>query len=134
MSVRIDAGQLSAAIMAELSKYEGATDEVLDHAAKTAAQHAVMELNAKSPSRTGKYAKSWAVKVGKRAKVGGTATVIVHNKKHYRLTHLLEHGHAKVISGRRLPGNVAAIPHIEPVEQETIREFEELVKMGVEKI
>lgn len=128
MSVRIDPGQLSAAIMAELSKYQGATDEVLDHAAKTAAQHAVMELNAKSPSRTGKYAKSWAVKVG------GTATVIVHNKKHYRLTHLLEHGHAKVISGRRLPGNVAAIPHIEPVERETIREFEELVKMGVEKI
>ena len=31
MSVRIDAGQLSAAVMAELSKYQGATDEVLDH-------------------------------------------------------------------------------------------------------
>ena len=134
MSVTIDAGKLSAAVMAELSKYQGATDEVLDHAAKTAAQHAVIELNAKSPNRSGKYAKSWAVKVGKRASVGGTATVIVHNKKHYRLTHLLEHGHAKVIHGRRLPGNVAAIPHIEPVEREIIREFEELVKMGVEKI
>ena len=134
MSVRIDASKLSSTVMAELSKYEGATDEVLDHAAKTAAQHAVMELNVKSPSRSGKYAKSWTMKVGKLAKVGGTATVIVHNKKHYRLTHLLEHGHAKVSHGRRLPGNVAAIPHIEPVEREIIREFEELVKTGVEKI
>lgn len=134
MSVRIDPGQLSAAIMAELSKYQGATDEVLDHAAKTAAQHAVMELNIKSPSLSGKYAKSWAMKVGKRAKVGGTATVIVHNKKHYRLTHLLEQGHAKVVYGHRLPGNVAAKPHIKSVEQETIKEFEDLVKLGVEQI
>lgn len=133
MSVRIDPSQLSAAIMAELSKYQGATDEVLDHAAKTAAQHAVSELKFKSPRLSGKYANSWKVKQGNRSKVGGTKTVIIYNK-HYRLTHLLEHGHIKVVYGYWIEGIVPAKPHIWYVEQETIQEFEELVKMGVEQI
>lgn len=134
MSVNIDASQLSAAVMAELSKFQGATNEVIDHAAITAANHAVMTLNISSPSLSGDYKRGWAVKIKKKAKVGGTASVVVHNRTSYRLTHLLEHGHAKYVYGRRLPGDVSARPHIQAVEKETIAEFEELVRIGVSKV
>lgn len=69
---------------------------------------AVKELRATSPKskskRSGTYAKGWTKK--KRGKV-----IVVHNKE-YQLTHLLEHGHAKVNGGR-----VDAQEHIKPVEK-----------------
>jgi hypothetical protein len=55
------------------------------------------ELKEKSPKRTGKYAKGWRSTVRKESAVG--AEVVVHNKI-YRLTHLLEKGHAKRGGGK----------------------------------
>lgn len=133
MSIRIDPGQLSSVVMQELAAYAGVTNEVLDHAAQAAAEHAVAELNLQSPSSSGDYRKGWRRKIGRRAKVGGVAQVIVHNKTDYQLTHLLEFGHAKYVYGRRLPGRARAISHIAPVEKETIAEYEALVRQGVSK-
>ena len=59
----------------------------------------------------GAYASSW-VKSKEKGKIK------IHNKKHYRLTHLLERGHAK-----RNGGRTKAMPHIEPVEQFVIETF-----------
>ncbi|RKJ32016.1 hypothetical protein D7X33_39910, partial [Butyricicoccus sp. 1XD8-22] len=59
----------------------------------------------------GAYAKSW-----KASKINGKW--VIHNVKHYRLTHLLEKGHAKVGGGR-----VQSYPHIAPVEKELVEEY-----------
>ena len=124
---------LSYTLTAELSRFAGDTTEILEHAAEVAAAHAVAELNTESPNRTGAYAKDWAKKKGSYARLGGIRKVIVYNKKHYQLTHLLENGHRKVVFGHRVGGSVAARVHIAPIGDEAAREFEELVKEGIRR-
>lgn len=87
-----------------------ATIKALEETAKEAAD----ELKAKSPKRTGKYARDWAVK--SEAKRTYTST-FVYNKKHYQLTHLLEYGHAKYEGGRRVEGEFGKVEHIGPVNE-----------------
>lgn len=99
-------------------KVQQITDEVANHAVET--------LKSTSPMKSGKYASSWTTKEGETS--SKRKTQIIHNAKHYRLTHLLEWGHAKVNGGR-----VAARPHIQRVEQESIREFEEKLKGAIEQ-
>ena len=74
------------------------------------AKESGLKLRQTSPKKSGKYAKSWAVKEQKTSGYGAS-TWVVYNKK-YQLTHLLEKGHAK-----RGGGRVKAIPHIKPVEE-----------------
>lgn len=58
-------------------------------------------------------------------------TVTVHSPKHYRLTHLLEHGHRKVIHGRPRPGRVRAFEHLAPAEKEAADLLERKVTLVV---
>lgn len=102
------------------------TMNAIDQTAKEAAQ----QLKATSPVGKGRdrgeYAKGWAVK-RQNDKIKGLATVTVHNKDHYQLTHLLEYGHDLPQGGR-----AKAQPHIEKVEQwaqgEVVRKIEEQLK------
>ena len=92
------------------------------------AKEAVQQLKATSPRGKGKhagdYAKSWTVK-RQNDKRKGLATITVHNRDHYQLTHLLEYGHALPQGGR-----AKAQPHIEKVEiwsqNEVVRRLEQL--------
>lgn len=98
--------------------------EIFDQVAK----EAVQQLKATSPRGTGKhageYAKAWTIK-RQNDKRKGLATITVHNRDHYQLTHLLEYGHALPQGGRS-----KAQPHIEKVEtwsqNEVVRRLEQL--------
>lgn len=103
-----------------LRRYVDEVDEEVQAAAEEVAGQSVDKLKQTSPKKTGAYAKSWTMK--KKGKGW-----IVHNKKHYRLTHLLEKGHAKVNGGR-----VGAKVHIAPVEHNAINDFIERVERAVD--
>lgn len=98
-------------------------DEVQEQTNKTidaVAKAAVLKLKSTSPKRSGKYARSWT-KTDVRTR-GKIKDVIVHNKE-YQLTHLLENGHI-VRNKKGTYGRAPAHPHIAPVEQWAIDEFE----------
>ena len=66
---------------------------------------------------TGKYAGGWTseVKTTRYSTEG-----VIYNQAAPGLAHLLENGHAKVNGGR-----VAGRPHIAPVEEKLVKEYEE---------
>lgn len=122
---KIPLDQLGDEIAKILSEYTEDVIEGIDEAGQEVAKEAVKELKAKSPKKTGVYAKGWGRKTEK--KVGDVSTVIIYNKNKPSLTHLLEHGHAK-----RGGGRVDGIPHIKPVEEKIIKEFSSKVEIIIE--
>ena len=124
----ISVDQLAAEIARGLAEYSQGVIERVNVSSEKVGKAAVKKLKQTSPKKTGKYAKSWAMKT--EPEVGQPHKRIVHVKApHYRLAHLLEYGHAKVGGGR-----VEGRPHIGPAEEEVIREFtaavEEAIKRG----
>ena len=91
-------------------------------------KEAVKTLKRTSPKLQGDYAKSWSVKAQKFYNAPTRYTIF--NKKHYRLTHLLEYGHAKAGG----TGRTKAQPHIKEVEDKVIADYieaaEEVIKNG----
>ena len=85
------------------------------------AKEAVNELKNSSPKKTGKYAKGWAIKKEKNAR-------IIYNKDFGSLTHLLEYGHATRNGGRTM-----AFPHIQLVESKINDSFETEIKKVLNK-
>jgi hypothetical protein len=124
----INIDQLAAEIAKGLAEYSQDVVERVNASSERIGKEAVKQLRQTSPKKTGKYAKSWTMTTEKE--FGQPHTRIIHAKApHYRLTHLLEYGHAKVGGGR-----VEGRPHIRPAEEMVIREFmaevEEAIKRG----
>lgn len=116
MASTISPDKIDDAIKDTLAEYAEFVQESIEETVNDVSADTSDELKKTSPKRTGKYAKSWRVKIVKE-RLGTYA--IVYNKDHYRLTHLLENGHAKVNGGR-----VNGIEHIRPAEQKAIKQFE----------
>ena len=124
----INIDQLAAEIARGLAEYSQDVVEKVNVSSEKVGKAAVKKLKQTSPKKTGEYAKSWTMKTEKE--IGQPHRRIIHAKApHYRLTHLLEHGHAKVGGGR-----VEGKPHIRPAEEMVIKEFvaevEEAIKRG----
>lgn len=124
MSVSVE--RMADEIAKMLTEYEAAIVKNVDASGKAVADKGAKQLRQTSPERTGKYAKSWSV-TREDGGLGENAKYIIHNKKRYRLTHLLEHGHVTA-NGKR----TKAIPHIKPVEEQVIREYEKKVREAIE--
>lgn len=103
-------------IKVALYDYQQDVQESMINAINKEAQKTVTRLKKTSPQgegeKAGEYAKGWRkTKPEKTNRVGGVK-VEIYNEV-YRLTHLLENGHAL-----RQGGRSPAIPHIAPAQEE----------------
>jgi hypothetical protein len=121
MSETVSVDDLAATIVRNLQEY---TDEVtagIKEAEDVTAKECKENLEADSPvGATGKYKRGWKVTV--TADTPLEKHTVIHNKE-YRLTHLLEDGHAK-----RNGGRTRAFPHIKKNEQIANAAFEKRVE------
>lgn len=122
----ISVDQLAAEIAQGLADYSQDVVEKVNISSKKVSKAAVKRLKETSPKDKGKYAKSWRVKT--EPQIGQPDALTIHNKDYYYLTHLLEHGHAKVNGGR-----VEGKPHIRPAEEQVIKDFVQEVEEAIRR-
>ena len=114
---KVKAGKFETEVTTILDDFETDCYMAVYLAIKETAEEVVQMLKSAGEFRGNKYRKSWKAEVTQRRLY---TSAVVHNVKHYRLTHLLEFGHAKQNGGR-----VRAFPHIEPINEKTAEMFEE---------
>lgn len=103
-----------------LAEYVKDVDELTNETMKKASRDTAKELKTTSAKRSGDYAKDWAVKTENG--FGKSKIYIVHNRKHYMLTHLLENGHI-IRNQYGTYGRVNGDGHIRDAEQNGINEI-----------
>ena len=105
-----DTGSIEIQMKKLLDQFDKDVQKAMDEGMKQVAKEAVAKLKAESPRRTGKYASGWSTKqIDKNG-------LVIHNSKHYQLTHLLENGHV-IRNKKGTYGRTAGIKHIKPVEE-----------------
>ena len=126
MAQTIQPAELASTINQLLDEYQEDVDEAVTKSITEVAKDAAKTLkSAGSFGGTGKFKKSWSVKIEKkRLYTEGT----VYNKKP-GLTHLLEFGHAKQNGGRTKAFDFIA-PVNEKVQTEVVRKIEEKLNDG----
>lgn len=125
MAIKID--DLAKAVGLELDAYAEEVAGLVKEAVRDVTKETVADVKRRSPVDSGDYRKSWTS--SKVRETGSSLTMSVHNRKHYRLTHLLEKGHAKVGGGR-----TQAQPHIAPAEQDAERALLQKVQEGIREV
>lgn len=126
MEIKPDA--LAGAINDVLAQYKSLIDEdiqkVTKDLGKRTTERVRTDANAAGFGGTGEYIKNWRFKY--KARVGGADATVYNEAPTYRLTHLLEYGHAKVNGGR-----TRAFPHISKAEQWAIENYERALKEAI---
>ena len=124
MGKTIPVDQLASEVMKGLEEYAELTTEAVKREVQETGKIVKQQIESTAPRKSGRYAKSWAVK--KVKETSNSLDVVVHSRNRYMLTHLLENGHAK-----RGGGRVRAIPHIAPAEEMGIRELEDRIERAL---
>ena len=125
-NLRVKLDEFTPAVEQILTEYG---DEVIYASRETAGSvmdEGVKRLKSSSPKKTGKYKKSWKKQV--ETQRFGASGVIYASSPSYRLTHLLEHGHA-LRRGGRTYGRVSGKEHIGPVNEWVQTEYEKRLLM-----
>ncbi len=124
--VAINIDQLANQIAKELSEYTKEIAEGVKEAVDITSKELLKDIRADAPKRTGDYKKSLKTKTTREDFYDKTNTWY-SKKPHYRLTHVLENGHAKRGGGRTKPH-----PHIAKNEEKAKQTFEERVRQVIE--
>jgi len=124
--MRVTVDELATAVNKELVAYSGEVLNALDASTFEVAEDTRDEIKetARERFKGRKYWRSWTVT--KQNRKGGVTRIVHAKAPYYRLTHLLENGHAKVNGGY-----VAGRPHIAPAADKA---EEKLVKDLTERI
>lgn len=132
--VRCKVSEMAKEIADVFEQYSSELAAVVDEGIEAQAKETVAELKKTSPidkkhnQRRGTYAKSWkwttADKASKRKGAHVKGAVVYSTE--YRLTHLLEKGHAL-----RNGGRAEAVPHIAPAAENAAKGLLAKIKKGV---
>ena len=131
MSQEIQISEMERVIMDALEQYADKAADVIGETLPLVGQETAQDLRATSPKLTGNYAASWTYGMQTSRGSKKKNKLVVYNKKHYRIVHLLEKGHAKKNGGR-----VEAKVHVKPAqnraEQKAIERItDKLENLGV---
>lgn len=125
MSKSITGDMLSKEIIKVLEGYADDISDVVEKDANEIGKEAVSAIKQESPKgATGDYSKGWKLKSDKKGK--NVYKIKLYNKEHYRLTHLLEFGHATADGKYTEPR-----PHIRIIEREYSKKFEDKLKKDI---
>jgi hypothetical protein len=123
--IKCGADDFTKTVQKTLEDYGLSVSLRMNKAVKEVGKNCEKTLKEISPKRQGKYAKSWVCTTTSDSPL--ETEVVIHNKKHYRLTHLLENGHAT-----RNGGRTKAQPHIKPAEEQAISEYIQAAKEAID--
>lgn len=139
MSNKVSIDNLSKVIGQYLEEYKEDIEEDVAELSNKYIKQASKELKSISPVSEkdvrlkggeiqikGSYAGSWSTKNGK--KLTNIFSKIAYNRKYYRLTHLLEFGHANRDGSRTKP-----IPHIRKTEDKYKEKFLEELELRIRR-
>lgn len=124
VGVTVKPDELVGAIDREFTEYVDMATKDVKKIVKKVADNTKNEISRNAPVKTGRYKKSWTVTKTKDTSL--TTLMTVHSKTRYRLTHLLENGHAK-----RGGGRTRAFLHIAPAEVKAEKELMESVERSL---
>ena len=127
--ITLTADKLAKAIEQELTTFHEDTLDKLRWATRESMADLVRKTRATAPKRTGTFRKSISGDFRGLAKGLHTVSATWYVKApHYRLTHLLVHGHAKQDGGR-----VDGDPFLENALAEVLPAYEKKVKEAIKK-
>lgn len=128
MAEMIKSNKFVAAISQVLDDYAVDVQKAVGSAVKKTGKKALKVVREKAPVQSGEYKKNWRATEIQGGVFGSQTSVVIHNKKDYRLVHLLENGHQKSNGGR-----VEGIPHVRPAYEEAERTLPELTAQAIEE-
>ena len=126
MARKVQLTEFEEAVSNIVKQYNQEARDAVAKALPKVGKETVTELQNTSPKKTGAYAKGWKYQMDPRKKQKDNTQMVVYNKDHYRLTHLLEKGHVKQNGGR-----VEGKPHIEPAAEKAEQKALELIKKNL---
>lgn len=122
---KVSIQEMANAITRELAAYNQEVTDGIKDAVKEAAKECANQIKQNSPVLTGRYRKGWTDKIMYDGRED--IRITVYNRTDYQLTHLLEHGHAKV-NGGRVAGKAHIGPAAQNAEDKLLREVQVVVQ------